>query len=135
MLKTKHRAVAAMILGLSGLLCAHAAAWSPVVSDQQGNQYLLETEGMTRKGYLVYVWQLANLVQRNEQGALSIRSQMEFDCRFKQSRVMWLTYYAELNEAGTTLSSGAVASPQWLPAQPGDTADTLIDYACRRIMR
>ena len=135
MLNTKHCAVAVMIFGLSGLLCSHAAAWSPVASDQQGNQYSLDTEGMTRKGYLVYVWQLANLVQRNEQGALSVRSQMEFDCRFKQSRVMWLTYYDELNEGGAMLSSGAVATPQWLPAQPGDTSDTLIDFACRRIMR
>jgi hypothetical protein len=107
-----------MLLVWSGLIYPQAAVWSLVTTDTQ-----------------VYVWQLQNLVQRNDPGALAIRSQMEFDCRFKQSRVMWLTLYSEPNEGGVTLSSEAVASPQWSPAVPGDVVDTLIDYACRRIMR
>ncbi|MFM7759334.1 MAG: surface-adhesin E family protein [Burkholderiaceae bacterium] len=108
---------------------------SYVVTDSSANVFFLDTDHMTRKGYLVYVWQLQNLSSRNDQGALSVRSQMEFDCRFKQSRVMWRILYAEHDEGGAILSSDAVALPQWSPAQPGDVVDTLIDYACRRIMR
>jgi hypothetical protein len=135
MRRTKRHIILFMLIGYSSLLGSQAMAWSPVTTDSLGNQYFLDTDSMTRKGYLVYVWQLQNLAQRNDQGALSVRSQMEFDCRFKQSRVMWLTLHTEPNEGGATLSSDAVALPQWSPAQPGDVVGTLIDYACRRIMR
>jgi len=135
MIISNHRLIAAVIFWIAGVISAHAAVMSAVTSDAQGNNYLLDTEGMTRKGYLVYVWQLQNLAQRNEQGALSVRTQMEFDCRFRKSRVMWLTLYTEADEGGAVISSGVVPNPQWIPAQTGDVTDTLIDYACRRIMR
>jgi hypothetical protein len=129
------RVIAAIIFWFAGVISTQAAVMSPVTSDAQGNHYLLDTEGMTRKGYLVYVWQLQNLAQRNEQGALSVRTQVEFDCRFRKSRVMWITLYPEADEGGAVISSGMESNPQWIPAQTGDVADTLIDYACRRIMR
>jgi hypothetical protein len=129
------RVIAAIIFWFAGVISTQAAVMSPVTSDAQGNHYLLDTEGMTRKGYLVYVWQLQNLAQRNEQGALSVRTQVEFDCRFRKSRVMWVTLYPEADEGGAVISSGMESNPQWIPAQAGDVADTLIDYACRRIMR
>jgi hypothetical protein len=129
------RVIAAIIFWFAGVISTQAAVMSPVTSDAQGNHYLLDTEGMTRKGYLVYVWQLQNLAQRNEQGALSVRTQVEFDCRFRKSRVMWVTLYPEADEGGAVISSGMESNPQWIPAQTGDVADTLIDYACRRIMR
>ena len=129
------RVIAAIIFWFAGIISTQAAVMSPVTSDAQGNHYLLDTEGMTRKGYLVYVWQLQNLAQRNEQGALSVRTQVEFDCRFRKSRVMWVTLYPEADEGGAVISSGMESNPQWIPAQTGDVADTLIDYACRRIMR
>jgi hypothetical protein len=129
------RVIAAIIFWFAGVISTQSAVMSPVTSDAQGNHYLLDTEGMTRKGYLVYVWQLQNLAQRNEQGALSVRTQVEFDCRFRKSRVMWVTLYPEADEGGAVISSGMESNPQWIPAQTGDVADTLIDYACRRIMR
>jgi hypothetical protein len=129
------RVIAAIIFWFAGVISTQAAVMSPVTSDAQGNHYLLDTEGMTRKGYLVYVWQLQNLAQRNEQGALSVRTQVEFDCRFRKSRVMWVTLYPEADEGGAVISSGMESNPQWIPAQTGDVVDTLIDYACRRIMR
>ncbi len=129
------RVIAAIIFWFAGVISTQAAVMSPVTSDAQGNHYLLDTEGMTRKGYLVYVWQLQNLAQRNERGALSVRTQVEFDCRFRQSRVMWVSLYPDLNEGGAVISSGMVANPEWVPAQPGGVEDSLIDYACRRIMR
>ena len=129
------RVIVAIIFWFAGVISTQAAVMSPVTSDAQGNHYLLDTEGMTRKGYLVYVWQLQNLAQRNEQGALSVRTQVEFDCRFRKSRVMWVTLYPEADEGGAVISSGMESNPQWIPAQAGDVADTLIDYACRRIMR
>lgn len=124
---------------LLSLMCsamiAHAADPAPVVSDEQGNAWTLDTQGMHRKGYVVYVWQVQNLAKPDEHGALSVRSQVEFDCRFRQSRTMWVTLHTERDEGGKVISSGAVMRPEWTPAAPGSVTDTLIDQACRRIMR
>lgn len=114
---------------------ARAGERAPVTTDSQGNTYHLETEGMTRKGYVVYVWQLQNLARPDANGALSIRSQVEFDCRFRNTRTMWTTLHSERDEAGKVISSGMVARPEWVPVTAGAADDALLDYACRRIMR
>jgi len=111
----------------------HAA--EPVVSDAQGNNWRLDAEGMHRKGYVVYIWQVQNLSQPDEQGARSIRSQVEFDCRFRQTRTMWVTLHSERDEGGKVISSGAVMRPEWVPAVVGSVAEKLLEDACRRIMR
>lgn len=123
----------ALLSLLGSLTLAHAA--EPVVSDAQGNAWQLDAEGMHRKGYIVYVWQVQNLAQPDEQGAKSIRSQVEFDCRFRQSRIMWITRHSERDEGGKVISSGLVTRPEWTPAAPGSASDTLLENACRRIMR
>ncbi len=127
------RGLRAFVCLLFGVSLAYAA--EPVVSDAQGNAWQLDTEGMHRKGYVVYVWQVQNLAQPNEQGARSIRSQVEFDCRFRQSRIMWITLHSERDEGGKVISSGLVTRPEWSPAEPGSVTDTLLENACRRIMR
>jgi hypothetical protein len=124
----------AVVLSLLGIVTL-APAVEPVVSDAQGNAWKLDTEGMHRKGYVVYVWQVQNLAQPDEQGARSIRSQVEFDCRFRKSRTMWITQHTERDEGGKVISSGAVMRPEWAPADPGSVTDTLLENACRRIMR
>lgn len=120
---------------LSAANAGHALERPSVATDAQGNIFHLETDGMTRKGYVVYIWQLQNLAQRDADGALSIRSQVEFDCRFRQTRTMWLTLHTERDEGGQIIRSGSVMRPEWMPVQAGTTADILLDHACRHIMR
>ena len=129
------KTVAGVIVLLATASAAPAAELHQVASDTNGNTWHLDTGGMTRKGYVVYVWQLQNLAQPDANGALSVRSQVEFDCRFRNSRTMWVTLHSERDEGGKTISSGMVTSPEWIPAAPGTVSDTLLDFACRRIMR
>ena len=125
--------VLACLFVWAAVMSANAA--EPVATDAEGNSIHLETQGMTRKGFIVYLWQLKNLVKPDPNGALSIRSQVEFDCRFHQSRAMWITLHSERDEGGRVISSGIVPSPIWVPATEGSVDYTLLDYACRRIMR
>lgn len=124
---------------LSFALCAAVAlparASEPVATDAQGNTFHLDTAGMHRKGYVVYVWTVKNLAQADANGALSIRTQVEFDCRFRQTRSMWETLYRERDEAGAVLRSGMVARPEWVPVVAGSPEDALLEQACRSIMR
>lgn len=112
-----------------------AQASEPVATDEQGNTFHLDTAGMHRKGYVVYVWTLKNLARADAEGALSIRTQVEFDCRFRQTRSMWETLYGDRNEAGTVIRSGMVTRPEWVPVVAGSPQDALLDQACRSIMR
>lgn len=125
--------ILACLLVWAVALSANAA--ERVATDADGNAIHLDTQGMTRKGYIVYIWQLKNLAHPDPNGALSIRSQVEFDCRFHQSRTMWITLHSERDEGGRVISSGMVPSPSWVPATEGSVDFTLLDYACRRIMR
>lgn len=127
------RSVVAVALCIAAAMPALGA--EPVANDAQGNTFHLDTAGMTRKGYVVYVWALKNLAQADASGALSVRTQVEFDCRFRQSRIMWETLYSERDEGGAVIRSGMVARPEWIPVSPASVEEALLDHACRRIMR
>jgi hypothetical protein len=127
--------LALLSLLVAAALPVQASDLPPVATDAQGNTYSLDTAGMTRKGYVVYLWQLQNLVQRDGDGALSLRSQVEFDCRFRRVRTMWINLHTEHDEGGRLISSGMVNRPEWTPVMPDTAAETLLDHACRHIMR
>lgn len=127
------RLVCAVALCIAAAMPAQAG--EPVASDAQGNTFHLDTAGMTRKGYVVYVWALKNLAQADASGAMSVRTQVEFDCRFRQTRTMWETLYSERDEGGTVIRSGMVARPEWTPVKAASVDEALLDHACRRIMR
>jgi hypothetical protein len=126
---------ALLSLLVAAALSVQAGDLPPVASDALGNTYHLDTAGMTRKGYVVYLWQLQNLAQRDGNGALSVRSQVEFDCRFRRVRTMWMNLHMEHDEGGKLISSGMVNRPEWAPVMPDTPAETLLDHACRHIMR
>lgn len=124
-----------MLLLAACVAPAHAAGREQLGVDEQGNTVFLETGNMTRKGYVVYAWQLVNRKAPDEQGALSVRSQVEFDCRNHLMRFMWTTLHTEADEGGKVISTGAVPRPSWEPAAPGSLADAQVDFACRHVMR
>lgn len=124
-----------MLLLATCVAPAHAAGREKLGVDEQGNTVFLETGNMTRKGYVVYAWQLVNRKAADENGALSLRSQVEFDCRNRLVRFMWTTLHTEADEGGKVISSGAVPSPSWAPAPPASLIDAQLDFACRHVMR
>ncbi len=107
----------------------------PMGQDGQGNAYFLETDNMTRKGYMVYAWQQVNRVQPDDKGALHVRSQLEFDCKYKKSRTMWMTLQTELDGKGTTISSAATSDPEWLPAADGTLLGKMLEFSCLHVFR
>lgn len=103
--------------------------------DDQNNDYFLETDHITRKGYVVYAWQQVNRAQENDIKARFLREQIEFDCNFKKYRIMWTTAYSEHNGQGTLLGSEAVANPVWRPSVPGSLSEKMLSFACVHVFR
>ncbi len=128
-------ALVATFLGFCSALPVHAATYSPSVSDAEGNVYAIEKEGMTRKGYIVHAWQLLNLAKPKEGTVRSTRSLVEFNCRFRQARTMWISEHAERDAMGEPLKSGQVANPEWMQLEPGALTEKLLEFSCSHIMR
>ncbi len=116
-------------------LPAHAITYSPPVTDAEGNVYTIEKEGMTRKGYIVHAWQLVNLATPKDGGVRSTRSLVEFNCRFRQTRTMWVSEHAERDAGGEPTKSGQVDNPEWVTLEPGALKEKLLDFSCSHIMR
>ncbi len=114
---------------------ASAANEARVLIDTDGSAISIETKTISRKGYIVYAWQLRNFAQEQDNKVLSSRSQMEFNCRFKQSRVMWVNLHTERDAGGEALSSAASAAPVWEPAAPDPLNASLLDIACTSFTR
>ena len=114
---------------------AQAAGREQIGTDGQGNAVFLETGNMTRKGYVVYAWRLLNRVAADDNGALSVRSQVEFDCRNRLTRVMWTTLHSAVDEGGKVISTGAVSSPTWEAVPAGSLTEAQLEFACRHVMR
>ena len=103
--------------------------------DAEGNAYYLETDNMTRKGYVVYAWQQVNRAQPDEKGALFVRSQLEFDCKYLKSRTMWMTLQTERDGQGKTISSGAIGNPEWVSAEDGTLLGKMREFSCLHVFR
>ena len=127
----------AMVL-LAGACCAmpaHSTTYSPPATDADGNVYAVEKESMTRKGYIVHAWQVVNLASPKDENARSIRSLVEFNCRFRQARTMWINEHPERDAGGEPVRSGQVSNPEWVQVEAGTLTEKLLEFSCSHIMR
>lgn len=114
---------------------AHADNRADMGTDAEGNAYYLETDTMSRKGYMVHAWQQVNRKQPDDKGALHVRSQLEFDCKYKKSRTMWITLQAEPDGKGATISSAAAGNPEWVAAEDGTLLGKMLEFSCLHVFR
>lgn len=131
----KKKNIAASVLLAAIAITAHADNREEMGKDAQGNSYYLETDNMTRKGYVVYAWQQINRAQPDDKGALYVRAQLEFDCKYLKSRTMWMTLQTEHDGKGTTISSGATSNPEWVPAEEGTLLGKMREFSCLHVFR
>lgn len=135
MLSTFIRTAVNSFVAVCCVMPAFAASYSPPLSDADGNIYAIEKEGMSRKGYIVHAWQVVNLASPKDGKVQSVRSLVEFNCRFRQSRTMWVSEHPERDAGGAPLNSGQVDNPEWVPLQAGSLTEKLLEFSCSHIMR
>lgn len=104
-------------------------------TDEQNNVYYLEKDNMTRKGYVVYAWQQIDKERKDESGAEFVRSKIEFDCKFKQFRTMWISTLALKEGEKVMVSSSAVDAPAWRPVASDSLPGRMLDFACVHVFR
>lgn len=131
----KPSVIAAMFLCVPLWAAAQMANREAFGVDEHNNAYYLETDNMTRKGYVVYAWQQVNRLRGNEINALSTREKIEFDCNFKKYRIMWSIAYAEQDGQGAQLLSEAVSNPSWRSILPDSLSAKMLSFACVHVFR
>jgi hypothetical protein len=131
----KPNVIVAIFLCFPPWTSAHTANREAFGIDEHNNAYYLETENMTRKGYVVYAWQQINHMRDNEINVRSTREKIEFDCNFKKYRTMWVMAYAEKDVQGATLLSEAVSAPEWRPIVPDSLFAKMLSFACVHVFR
>ena len=131
----KPSVIAAMFLCVPLWAAAQMANREAFGVDQHNNAYYLETDNMTRKGYVVYAWQQVNRLRENEINARSTREKIEFDCNFKKYRIMWSMAYTEQDGQGVQLLSEAVSNPSWRPILPDSLSAKMLSFACVHVFR
>ncbi len=127
--------IASFFLGFSIIVVAQTEKREAFGTDDQKSNYYLETDNMTRKGYVVYAWQQINRVQADDQGAQFTREQIEFDCNFKRYRKMWTMSYTEQDGGGRLLNSQTINNPEWRPVVPESIAGNMLKFACVHVFR
>ncbi len=127
--------IASFFLGFSIIVVAQTEKREAFGTDDQKSNYYLETDNMTRKGYVVYAWQQINRVQADDQGVQFTREQIEFDCNFKRYRKMWTMSYTEQDGGGRLLNSQTINNPEWQPVVPESIAGNMLKFACVHVFR
>lgn len=131
----KRSVIVSLCLGFSIIVFAQTEKREAFGADDQKNNYYLETDNMTRKGYVVYAWQQINRAQADDQGARFTREQIEFDCNFKRYRKMWTMSYAEQDGKGKLLNSQTINNPEWQTVIPESMAANMLTFACVHVFR
>lgn len=107
------------------------AEWTEVGSDNIGGDYV-DLASIRKKGNLVKIWVLTdyNTTQHIERRAfLSGTSQLEYDCKKKQSRTLAITTFSGNIGKGQVVDS-IDANKVWHPVQPESIGETGWKIAC-----
>ena len=87
-----------------------APAWAEWVAVSESNDLVayIEPASIRKNGHFRKVWQVQDLKQRDEQGAMSRRLLIEYDCKDERFRVLATSTHSEPVAAGKTLVSADV---------------------------
>lgn len=85
-----------------------------------------------REGSVVRVWTIANLATRASAGYLSVRTQMEYQCTQRQSRILSILGFSDVNAGGTPLGAPSDFATPWTPIAPNTIGEVNMAIACHR---
>ncbi len=112
---------------------AAAPAWAEWVAVSESKELVayIEPSSIRKNGSLRKVWQVQDLKQRDEHGAMSRRLLIEYDCKDERFRVLATSTHSEPMAAGKTLVSVDVPS-KWSAFAPDTPAEDTLEIVCTK---
>ena len=66
---------------------------------------------------------------------MSIKSQVEYDCKEKQTRLLFSSFFSGNISSGEPIVSSSNRHPEWSPALPGSINELMLEFACKKQYR
>jgi hypothetical protein len=116
---------------LIALVAAPARAEWVVVSESNELVAYIEPSSIRKNGNFRKVWQVQDLKQRDEHGAMSRRLLVEYDCKDERFRVLATSTHSEPMAAGKALVSVDIPSA-WSAFAPATPAEDTLEIVCTK---
>jgi hypothetical protein len=115
------------------LVMVTAPAWAEWVKMGESNASVLYIDPATisKDGHLRKVWEIRDLKQRNEIGAMSLRGLFEYDCKAGKSRNLSVSAHSEPMAAGKTLLSTSDPN-NWNAVPSGTAVGSILKSVCAK---
>lgn len=124
-----------LLLGLMLLVTATVASaeWTRVDHNDLFIQYV-DKATIRRNGNLVKMWDLMDYktVRKSAAGKsyLSDKSQAEYDCKEKKTRLLAFTWFDGRMGNGKAVSFNSNVRAEWIPIGPESMGEALFEIAC-----
>lgn len=111
------------------------AGWQEV--DQSQNSFVYADSATIRKtGSLVKMWHMYDFSEGQQSAGipyLSIKAQMEYDCKSEQRRRIFEAVFSENMGNGTQGIANNTPKSEWEPVMPGTMGESLWKFACVKV--
>lgn len=106
------------------------AEWTRVGENDEGIYYI-DYETIRKDGSLRKVWLVQDLKQRDENGEMSRRLRMEYDCNGERWRAASYSGHSQSMASGDTVKS-ASSTTSWSDIPPQSGNETILKIVCTK---
>lgn len=123
------KAIIACVMATSA---ASAFAEWTFVSESEKTNFYIDKGSIRKNGGQRTVWQISDQKQRNNDGEMSTRTKMEYDCKRERVRTLSLSTHSESMAEGKVLLSLEADPKGWKSIPPETIYETIFQMVCAK---
>jgi len=111
----------------------NASNWM-FIAASSNTKFYLETSSIQKDGDTVNFWIRENLSNRSKLGYLSSKTNQIFDCKRRERKIIYASFFEDLDNNGRKISQFSQAelgNPAWSPIPPDSVAEDILKSVCK----
>ena len=112
-------------------LLSYGSKWVNVAKSDTVIFYV-DTQSIQKNGNTVTYWEKRNYVKRDEFGDLSSKVNLTINCRTRESQMLYLMTYDDLDNYGKVQSNFSPKNLEWRPIAPDTVSEIVMKFICRQ---
>ena len=109
------------------------AEWEFITLLEDGSRLYIDPKTIRKNGNNRYIWEIFNLLERKNDGAISIRVRKEYDCRQERYRILSFTTHSGAMASGETIVRYSPNdSAGWDDIPPESAGEKVLRYVCAK---
>ncbi len=114
------------------LLLVTGSAWAGWEKISTTADLYIDPATIRKDGNLRKMWSIRDFKQRDKEGAMSIRTRIEYDCKDERRKILTISTHTEPMAGGTTIESYGEDPKGWVEIPPGSTDEIMLKIACAK---